>query len=111
MRVQILFILQLLLLLLAIIYKSSKPPKHNKSVKEYHRNDMVSYSSDVVPELDRYCYSCHNSAKAAASLDFSNYDHVYITVLSHTLIDTDGRSLHVLPFITAIRAGQTAMHV
>lgn len=89
MRIQILFILQLLLLILAIIYKNQKPPKHNKSVKNLRQNDMVSYSRDVVPVLDHYCYSCHSSVNASAALDFTNYDHVYIAVLSHTLMDTD----------------------
>ncbi|MBS1656623.1 MAG: hypothetical protein JST18_00855 [Bacteroidetes bacterium] len=51
---------------------------------------VVLYSSEIVPILSKNCTGCHSGATPSGNLDFTNYDAVYITVISHTLIDTAG---------------------
>lgn len=51
---------------------------------------VVSYSNEIVPILSKNCTGCHSGATPSGNLDFANYDAVYISVISHTLIDTAG---------------------
>lgn len=91
MRIIFLFVAELLLLLVAIGYRSAQPAGHNKLKKANAHGELISYSEDIVPVLSRNCYSCHSKKDAAASIDLTNYDHVHFSVISHTLISKEGR--------------------
>lgn len=90
MRTLILFIIQVMLLLFAIVYKKTASDKKDHPRNKKLKSEKISYAKDIVPVLQMHCYSCHSSKHAEGALDFSNYEHVYYSVISKTLVDSTG---------------------